>query len=79
METLKAQEQAAPECCKASRRGRRPVWMKQELLLILWEEKESISSRRRDRLLGEITKKLLRYAGRNLGRQKPNSNSDWLL
>ena len=26
-EILKAQEQAVPECCKVSRRGRRPVWM----------------------------------------------------
>ena len=27
MEILKAQEQAVPECHKASHRGRRPVWM----------------------------------------------------
>ena len=38
-EILKAQEQAVPECCKASRRGRRPVWMSQELLLRLREKK----------------------------------------
>ena len=27
MEILKVQEQAVPECRKASHRGRRPVWM----------------------------------------------------
>ncbi len=39
MEILKAQEQAVPECCKASRRGRRPVWMNRELLLRLRKKK----------------------------------------
>ena len=38
MEILKAQEQAVPECCKVSRRGR-PVWMNHELLLRLWKKK----------------------------------------
>jgi len=32
MEILKAQELVVPECCKASHRGRRPVWMNRELL-----------------------------------------------
>ena len=39
MEILKAQEQAVPECPKASRRGRKPVWMNCELLLRLWKKK----------------------------------------
>ena len=39
MEILKAQEQAVPECPKASRRGRRPVWMNQELLLRLQKKR----------------------------------------
>ena len=43
------------------------------------EKEESMSSGRRDRLLGEITRKLLRYSGRKSGRQKLNLNSDWPL
>ena len=39
MEILKAQEQAVPECCKVSRRGRRLAWMNQELLLRLQKKK----------------------------------------
>ena len=39
MEILKAQEQAVPECCKVSRRGRRPAWMNQELMLRLQKKK----------------------------------------
>ena len=39
MEILKAQEQAAPECRKASHRGKRPAWMNRELLLRLWKKK----------------------------------------
>jgi len=43
------------------------------------EEKESTSAGRRGRLLGETTKKLLRYAGKKLERQKLSLNSDWPL
>ena len=39
MEILKAQEQAVPKCCKASCRGRRPVWVNWELLLRLQKKK----------------------------------------
>ena len=39
MEILKVQEQAVPECRKASHRGRRPVWMNCELLLRLRKQK----------------------------------------
>ena len=39
MEILKAQEQAVPECHKVSHRGRRTVWMNQELLLRLQKKK----------------------------------------
>ena len=39
MGILKAQEQAVPKCCKASCRGRRAVWMNQELLLRLQKKR----------------------------------------
>ena len=39
MEILKVQEQGVPECRKVSHRGRRPVWMNQELLLRLRKKK----------------------------------------
>jgi len=39
IEILKAQGQAVPECHKTSCRGRRQVWMNQELLLSLWKDK----------------------------------------
>lgn len=39
MEILKAQEQAVPECCKVSRRGRILLWMNWELLLRLQKKK----------------------------------------
>lgn len=41
------------------------------------EEKESMPSGRRERLLGDTTRKLLGYAGKKLGGLKPNLNSDW--
>jgi len=56
------------------------VWINHELLLRLWKKTESVSSGRRDRQLGEeITRKLLRYAVRKLGKKKPDLNSDWPL
>ena len=39
VEILKAQKQTVPEYCKASRRGRRLVWMSQEQLLRLRKKK----------------------------------------
>ena len=39
MEILKTQVQAVPECHKVSHRGRRTVWMNQELLLRLQKKK----------------------------------------
>jgi len=54
--------------------------MNRELLLRLQKKKRVyVYSGRRDRLLGEMTRKLLRYVGRKLGRQKPHLNSDWPL
>ena len=74
MEILNAKEQAVPECRKASRQGRRPMWMNQKILLRLCKKK-------RVYVLwttwGDY--KLLRYARRKLGRQKPHLNSDWPL
>ena len=56
------------------------MWMNRELLLRLQKKKRVyVYSGRRDRLLGEMTRKLLRYVGRKLGRQKPHLNSDWQL
>jgi len=39
MEILKAQEQAVPQCHKASRGGRTRVWMNCELLSRRWKKK----------------------------------------
>ena len=39
MEILNAKEQAVPECPKASRQGRRPMWMNRELLLRLQKKR----------------------------------------
>lgn len=41
-EVSKAREQTVPESHKASRRGRRPTWVNQELLLRLQEKKKKV-------------------------------------
>ncbi|XP_048785457.1 uncharacterized protein LOC125685961 [Lagopus muta] len=68
MEILKAQKQAVPEYCKASHRGRRPVWMSRELLSrlrkkkrvhVLWKKGQATRGDYKE-VAKELTKKLSR-------------------
>ena len=72
MEILKTQEQVVPECRKASRRGRRPVWMNWELFLRLQKKKRVYVLWKKVQATWGDYKKEVRKA-------KANLNSNWPL
>jgi len=77
MEILKAQDEAVPECCKARRRERRPVWMNRELLLRLRKKKRVLWKK------GQVTwgdyKEVAKVCREEVRKAKAQLNSDWTL